>query len=216
MPPPPGTPRLNPAQEGGKLRRTFIQTGAALLAAPALARTAYREIDTQFIAALAGPTETMGTNAHHWGLWTLDPGPRGVWLSLAPALAAAGVAPAGWAFDPQEWWLEEHGLIMEKPAFPLPPATYVVTGGRALTTTLTIAPPDATGAQAWHLAEGAIGDVTHLACRAAVYTAAAAEPPCTPTEARTYDFPVSPGATMPPVNNCQKQDYAVLFVVGMA
>ena len=195
-------------------RRTFLATAAATLATPALARTAYRQIDTQFIAALAAPGEQSGTNAHLWGLWEKDPGPRGVWLSLAPALAAAGIAPAGWAFDPQEWWLEEHGLIMEKPAFPLPPATYVVTGGRAVTTTLTITAPDASGAQTWSLAEATVADVTHLACRAAVYTPEATT--CTPSDARTFDFPVSPGATMPPVVGCQKRDYAVLFVVGMA
>lgn len=208
-------------------RRSFLQSAAAtllapatlaafaVLAGPAHARTAYRQIDTQFIAALAAPTEARGTNAHLWGLWEKDPGPRGVWLSLAPALAAAGIAPAGWAYDPQEWWLEEHGLIMEKPKFPLPPATYVVTGGRALTTTLTIGASTAEGTQPWSLAEGTIADVTHLACRAAVYTPEAATQ-CTPAEARPYDFPVTPGATMPPVAGCHKRDYAVLFVIGMA
>ena len=54
-----------------------------------------------------------------------------------------------------------------------------------------------------------------ITCRAAVYTAEATTP-CTPTAARTCDFPVTPGATMPPVGGCKKQDYAVLFVVGMA
>ena len=204
-------------------RRTFIQTAAATLLAPATlavparAKTASGQFETQFIAALAAPTETNGTNAHLWGLWTRDPGPRGVWLSLFPVLAAAGFAPAGWVYDPKEWWLEEHGLIMEKPQFPLPPGQYIVTGGRDVTTTLTIAQPDETGAQTWSLAEGAtVADVTHLACRAAVYTAETATTPCTPTAARTYDFPVTPGATMPPVGGCKKQDYAVLFVVGMA
>jgi hypothetical protein len=32
-----------------------------------------------------------------------------------------GVAPAKWTFDRKEFWLEEHGVIMEKPTFPLPP-----------------------------------------------------------------------------------------------
>ena len=86
-----------------------------LLAQPALAETHIRQIDTQFIAALGSPTATHGTNAQQWGLWEKDPGPRGVWLKLFPALSMAGTAPAGWQFDPQEWWLEEHGLIMEKP-----------------------------------------------------------------------------------------------------
>jgi hypothetical protein len=30
------------------------------------------------------------------------------------------------------------------------------------------------------------------------------------------DFPVSPGAAMPPVEGCHHQDYAVLIVIGMA
>ena len=90
-----------------------------------------------------------------------------------------------------------------------------MTGGREITTTLTIAPP-AEGTQRWSLATGTVADVTHLACRAAVYSAETATTPCTPAAARPYDFPVTPGATMPPVGGCKKQDYAVLFVVGMA
>jgi hypothetical protein len=38
-----------------------------------------------------------------------------------------------------DWWLEEHGLIMEKPDFPLPVGKYMVTGDREVTTELTIA-----------------------------------------------------------------------------
>ena len=55
-----------------------------------------------------------------WSLWSTDPGPRGVRLFLFPALSVAGVAPAGWRYDAQDWWLEEHGLIMEPPRFGLP------------------------------------------------------------------------------------------------
>lgn len=197
-------------------RRTFLTTSMAAMAASAAgAGTVMRQIDTQFIAALGAPGDSKGSNAAEWGLWVKDPGPRGVWLSLYPALAAAGMAPAGWAFDPQEWWLEEHGLIMEKPQFPLAPGKYIVTGGRQVTTVLTIGPPDASGAQAWELADGAtLEEVTHLACRSAVYRSGDGSP-CTPDQARTFDFPVSPGAAMPPVGNCTKKDYAVLFVVGM-
>ena len=37
-----------------------------------------------------------------------------------------------------DWWLEEHGLIMEKPSFPLPAGKYMVTGDREVTTELTV------------------------------------------------------------------------------
>ena len=196
-------------------RRSFIGgLAASTLAAPALAKTALQQVETQFIAALAAPGDTQGNNAERWGLWVKDPGPRGVWLSLYPALAAAGFAPAGWAFDPAEWWLEEHGLIMEKPQFPLAPGDYLVTGGRAVTTVLTVAAPDAAGAQGWSLADGAtVGDVTHLACRAAVYTAAG-DAACTPDKAPAQRFPLTPGDAMPPVGGCKMLDYAVLFVIG--
>ncbi len=185
-----------------------------LLAQPALAETHIRQIDTQFIAALGSPTQTHGTNAEKWGLWDKDPGPRGVWLSLFPALALTGTAPVGWHFDPGQWWMEEHGLIMEKPQFPLAPGQYIVTGGREVTSVLTIGQPDATGAQSWALADGATLDqVTHLACRSAVYTAAKGGS-CTPASVNPANFPVTPGATMPAVTDCTKQDYSVLFVTG--
>lgn len=185
-----------------------------LLAQPALAETHIRQIDTQFIAALGSPTATHGTNAQQWGLWEKDPGPRGVWLKLFPALSMAGTAPAGWQFDPQEWWLEEHGLIMEKPRFPLAPGQYIVTGGREITTILTIGEPDVTGAQTWDLADGAtLDEVTHLACRSAVYTAAKGAA-CSPASVNPSNFPVTPGAVMPAVSDCTKQDYNVLFVTG--
>ena len=185
-----------------------------LLAQPALAETHIRQIDTQFIAALGAPTDTHGTNAEKWGLWDKDPGPRGVWLKLFPVLALAGTAPAGWQFDPAEWWMEEHGLIMEKPQFPLAPGQYIVTGGREVTSVLTIGQPDATGAQSWALADGATLDqVTHLACRSAVYTAAKGAT-CTPASVNPSNFPVTPGAAMPAVSACTKQDYSVLFVTG--
>jgi hypothetical protein len=29
-------------------------------------------------------------------------------------------------------------------------------------------------------------------------------------------FPVAPGGTMPPVEGCEKKDYAVIFVIGVA
>lgn len=176
-----------------------------------------RPVPPQFIAALAPPTATSGTNAHTWGLWRLDPGPRGVELADYERLTAArGVAPEGWTFDARDWWLEEHGLIMEAPEFPLPAGVYQVTGFRLTRAVLTVQPRDAGGAQRWSLSGGAtIHDVTHLGCRSARYTPAAGAGSCSPARARQSDFPVSPGAEMPPVAQCHKQDYAVLIVIGV-
>ncbi|MCU1327369.1 MAG: uncharacterized protein JWN34_2739, partial [Bryobacterales bacterium] len=130
--------------------------------------------------------------------------------------AAGGVAPSQWKFDAADWWLEEHGLIMEKPTFPLPPGRYLVTGDRKVTTVLTIQPRDKDGNQRWELADGAtLYDVTHLGCRSARYTPATANNSCSPSNVRTTGFPVTPEAAMPVVNGCRKQDYTVLIVVGL-
>jgi hypothetical protein len=175
----------------------------------------FRRVQTQFIAALGDPGASSGSGAEAWGIWRVDPGPRGVRLNRFDSLKAAGVAPGQWKFDPTDWWLEEHGLIMEKPDFPLPPGKYVVTGDREVTTVLTIHPADANGTVRWELADGAkLHDVTHLPCRSARYTAP--EGMCSPANALENAFPVTPGAAMPPVEGCKKQDYAVLFVVGVA
>jgi hypothetical protein len=59
--------------------------------------------------------------------------------------------------------------------------------------------------------------VTHLGCRAGRYTPqAAGNNSCSPANARTAAFPVTAGAAMPPVDGCNKQDYAVLIVIGVA
>jgi len=72
------------------------------------------------------------------------------------------------------------------------------------------------GNQRWELADGAtLYDVTHLGCRSARYTPATANNACSPANVRTKGFPVNPGAAMPVVNGCRKQDYAVLIVVGL-
>jgi hypothetical protein len=178
----------------------------------------FTRVRTQFIAALGDPTATSGIGAEEWGLWPVDPGPRGVRLENYEQLnAAGGVAPAQWKFDTTDWWLEEHGLIMEKPDFPLPAGKYVVTGDREVTTFLTIHPVDRDGAHRWELDDGAtLYDVTHLPCRAARYTTATSGRSCTPAEAERTEFPVTPGASMPAVGGCNKQDYAVLFVIGVA
>ena len=95
---------------------------------------------------------------------------------------------------------------MEEPA-PLPPGRYVVTGARKVTTELTVAKNGA-----WSLKEGKLFDVTHLPCRSALYTPGGGT--CTPAQANRKDFPVTPGAAMPDVTGCARQDYAVLFVLG--
>jgi hypothetical protein len=174
-------------------------------------------IEPQYIAALADPGATSGNDAQSWGLWSQDPGPRGCKLDRYPELKAAGVAPAQWKFDAADWWLEEHGLIMEKPTFPLAPGQYLVTGDRKVTTVLTIHPKDKDGNQRWELADGAnLYDVTHLGCRSARYTQATANNSCSPANVpQNARFPVTPGAAMPAVNGCHKQDYAVLIVVGV-
>ena len=181
-------------------------------------QTKFKRVPTQFIAALGDPDASAGNGAQSWGLWRLDPGPRGVWLDNYEQLKAAGnVAPAKWKFDSSDWWVEEHGLIMEKPDFPVPPGKYMVTGNREVVTVLTVHPMDNDGAQRWELGDGAkLYDVTHLPCRSARYTPATSDGSCSPAKAHKSAFPVSPGGLMPPVDGCNKQDYAVLFVIGVA
>ena len=184
---------------------------------PAQAEQTYIPGKTQYIAALGATSATSGNDAETWGFWSVDPGPRGVWISdYDDLLADAGLAPDGWQFSEKAWWLEEHGLMMESPSFPLPPGQYVVTGGREVTSVLTVAAPDATGKQAWSIANGAtLYDVTHLGCRAAVYTAKAQAQSCTPDKTNTDVFPMRPDISMPEVEGCTKQDYQVLIVTGM-
>ena len=196
---------------------------AAMLAtlggsAPLQAETFFKRIPTQFIAALGDPEATSGTGAQSWGLWRVDPGPRAVQLSDYGELkAAGGLTAAQWIFDAGDWWLEEHGLIMEKPEFPLSPGKYMVTGDREVTSVLTIHPIDKDGTQRWELDKGAkLYDVTHLPCRSARYAPVNTESSCSPSKAQQTAFPVTPGAPMPAVEGCNKQDYAVLFVIGVA
>lgn len=218
----------------GPGRRAALAGGFAALAMARQASAAdppkfKRLSPIQFIAALGDPEASAGTGADKWGLWREDPGPRGVWLKdyEKKLVAAKGKAPAGWTFEPKGWWVEEHGLIMETPA-PLPlqkyaregeglrvvePAKrYVVTGDRDVTAVLTVHNDGR-----WELSKGRLFDVTHLPCRSAVYTPApgGATGSCSPAEASMRDFPVKPGALMPEVPNCKKQDWAVLFVVGV-
>jgi hypothetical protein len=166
---------------------------------------------------LGDPQASSGTDAETWGLWEIDPGPRGVYLKdYADLVANAAVAPDGWTLDPKAWWLEEYGRLMEAPSFPLPAGQYVVTGGRDVASVLTVEEPDAMGKQAWSLADGAsVYDVTHLGCRAALYTEKETGKACTPDKAPMSVFPMTPDTLMPAVEGCSKQDYQVLIVVGM-
>ncbi|MBH0196268.1 MAG: hypothetical protein HP494_11900 [Nitrospira sp.] len=200
---------------------TVLLVTIAIMAQPVYAsdvgQTKFKRISTQYIAALGDPHSTSGNDAQSWGLWPLDPGPRGVKLNRYQSLKDAnGIAPTRWKFDETDWWLEEHGLIMEQPTVPLPPGKYVVTGARKVTAVLTIHPADSHGNRRWELDQGAtLYDVTHLACRSARYTPATAGGSCSPANAKQTAFPVAPGGAMPPVEGCTKQDYAVLIVVGM-
>lgn len=178
--------------------------------------TKFRRIEPQYIAALADASARSGNHAQAWGLWKLDPGPRGVTLDEYPQLSAKGVAAAGWKFDASDWWVEEHGLLMESPEFPLPAGQYLVTGGRKVTAVLTVHPQDRQGNQKWELSDNAtLYDVTHLGCRAARYAPGKAGNACSPAKVSTKAFPARPGTAMPDVDGCRKVEYLVLIVVGV-
>lgn len=211
----PSALRVLPSFVRGLLGLTLL---ALPLQLPAHAETKFKPIPTQFIAALGDPQANSGTGAEAWGLWRLDPGPRGVRLDSYDGFRiSGGLAPAGWSLDTSDWWLEEHGLIMERPDASLAPGKYLVTGGRTVMTTLTVLAPDKDGAHRWQLDDGAkLIDVTHLRCRSARYKPATAQSACSPAGAQQSMFPVAPGGVMPAVPGCAKQDYAVLFIVGVA
>ncbi len=220
--------QISPDPSGIK-RRSFV-IGATALATHAFlpswtwAQPTYRlsrfsdrftPVAAQYIAALGNNDAHSGNNAQSWGLWPVDPGPRGVRLRHFDALSRRGVAPAGWTFDANDWWLEEHGLIMEQPEFPLPSGEYLVTGARDVTTALHVGEKLSDGSQSWELEDRAnLYDVTHLRCRSARYRHLSSGT-CSPAQARQTDFPVAPGEQMPPVEGCSKQDYAVLIVIGI-
>ena len=173
----------------------------------------FRRIPIQYIAALGDPQSSSGNNAELWGIWELDPGPRGVDLDDYPRLRDnGGVAPDKWQFDNEDWWLEEHGLIMEAPEFPMPAGRYLVTGDREVQAILTVDAAAADGSQQWELDNDAsIYDVTHLRCRSGRYTPTS-NGYCSPASAKKADFPVRPGADMPGVDGCNKLDYSVLII----
>ena len=177
----------------------------------------FRPIPTQYIAALGDPQTSSGGGAQNWGLWRRDPGPRGVWLSAFEDLkGSAGLAPAKWQFDGNDWWLDENGLLMEKPEFPVPPGRYLVPGDRETVTVLTVHPENTQGERRWELHNGAVlYDVTHLPCRSARYRPVSRNLTCSPDRVGPARFPIMPGIPMPSVQGCHRQDYAVLFVIGV-
>jgi len=69
------------------------------------AMSRFQAVQTQFIAARGEPLSSAGVGADQWGLWRVDPGPRGVRLGHFSALeAGGGVAPrGGWQFNPNDW-----------------------------------------------------------------------------------------------------------------
>jgi hypothetical protein len=112
-------------------------------------------------------------------------------------------------FDPADWWLEEHGLIMEKPSFPLPAGQYQLQWLNNPATENVVLTVDPDGDR-WSLSNGTtLHHVTHLPCRSARYSGGL------PSAANPAHFPVTPGAEMPAVAGCSKHDYAVLFVTGL-
>lgn len=186
-------------------------------APPVQSQTQFRRVPLQYIAALGDPQASSGDGAQQWGIWRIDPGPRGVPLSgYSGLLSRGGRAPAGWEFQGDDWWLEEHGLLMEPPRFPLPPGEYVVTGGREATAVLTVYSPDENGDQRWQISGGArLKDVTHIPCRAARFRPAAGQV-CSPGAVPQDVFPLAPDDPMPGADGCRKQNYHVLFVIGVA
>lgn len=181
----------------------------------------FKPVRAQFIAALGAGDASQGTGAETWGLWNVDPGPRGVWLRDYKWLEQRnGQAPAGWKFDKNSWWVDENGLLMEKPDFPLPAGHYLVTGEREVITMLTVFEADADGRKRWELADNAkLSEITHLPCRSAKYTPLAdsqeGEHGCSPLNAPLAKFKVPPGSEMPDIPGCHRQDYRVLIVIGL-
>src|SRR5688500_18563221 len=178
----------------------MLATGILPVHAAGADVTKFKRIEPQYIAALGDPGAKSGSNAQSWGRWSEDPGARGCKLDRYAELKPTGVAPAQWKLDAKDWRLEEHGLIIGKPTFPLPPGTYLVTGDRSVTSVLTIHPKDKAGNQRWELADGAtLSDVTHLGCRSGRYTPVASHDSCSPENAQKTGYPIVPGVAMPDV-----------------
>ena len=190
---------------------------ATTITGPLLAKTKFRYIPTQYIATLAPADANFGTGAETWGLWKIDPGPIGVWLRFYQLLQKAGnIAPSGWRFDIDDWWLDENGLIMKAPEFPMPAGEFYVTNGEENISLLTVEKPDEEGKQAWSLSDGkTIAEVTHGPCRSARYTPKESSGTCSPKNANRMVFPLKPGEAPPYVQGCNRKNYAVLIVFAL-
>lgn len=203
-------------------RREMIAGSAGLFAAlatnPLFAQTRIQRVPIQYIASLAGPQERAGTGAETWGLWREDPGPIGVWLHMYEELQARDyVHPTGWRLDVDDWWLDENGILMKHPDFPMPPGTFLVTNGEDKAGLLTVEAADASGAQVWSLSgETVIADVTHGPCRSARYSPIGDSGSCSPASVDQSIFPLPLGAQPPEVPGCNRLEYAVLIVIGIA
>ena len=174
-----------------------------------------KRLPIHFISALAEPDARSGTGAETWGMWYGDPVNRSVWLSMYPLVRQmGGFTPANWRIEEDDWWLDENGLIMQPPNFPMPAGKYLVTGDRKVTTTLIVHEPDANGKMRWELEEGTLYDVTHLPCRSARFTPIDGTGTCLPLAADKSLFPIPVGQPIPDVEGCLKQDYSVLIVIG--
>ena len=202
-------------------RRRWLASAMGLIvtaiSSPLIAQTKIRRIPAQYIATLALGGASSGTGAETWGLWRVDPGPIGVWLRFYQLLQKAGnIAPAGWRFDIDDWWLDENGLIMKAPEFPMPAGEYYVTNGEEHISLLTVEKPDADGRQAWSLSDGkTIANVTHGPCRSARYTPEGESGTCSPKDADRAVFALKPGEAPPPVVGCSRREYGVLIVFGL-
>tara|TARA_B110000208_G_scaffold42957_1_gene56799 strand:- start:14513 stop:15157 length:645 start_codon:yes stop_codon:yes gene_type:complete len=202
-------------------RRQWLVSSLGVLAtaigSPLFAQTKIRRVQPQYIATLAPGNAMSGTGAETWGLWRIDPGPIGVWLRFYQLLQKAGnIAPAGWRFDINDWWLDENGLIMKAPEFPMPAGKYYVTNGEDQISLLTVEQPDNDGKQAWSLSDDkTIANVTHGPCRSARYTPTGTAGTCSPKNASLEVFPLKPGESPPLVSGCDRKEYAVLIVFGL-
>ena len=72
---------VTPAARLRALGCNLALAGSAVMLASTLAQAeaAFVRGDTQYVAALGDSSATSGNDAATWGLWAVDPGPRGVW-----------------------------------------------------------------------------------------------------------------------------------------